>query len=162
MPTVALTAENFEAAVEENPILLVDFWAGWCAPCLEFAEVYEEAAQRHPDLVFGTVDTDAQPDLTVAFDASSIPLLVAFRDGIIVFSGAGALYPPQLEDVIEQVRALDMEQVRRDIADYEAAIDAYAEGGPAPVFPGAPEPSLPPAPFQPPELRDDAGHPGLT
>jgi|SRR5690606_37944545 len=112
MATVELTAANFDEVTSADGIVLVDFWAGWCGPCLRFAPVYERVSQKHPDIVFGKVDTEAQPALAATFDIRSIPTIMAIRDGILVFSQACALPEPTLESLIEQVRALDMDEVR--------------------------------------------------
>lgn len=128
--TVALTTENFESSVleptSESGIVLVDFWAGWCGPCLAFAPIYEAAAEDNPDLTFAKVDTEAEPALSGALNIRSIPTLMIFRDGIGVFSQAGALPRPVLDDLIGQVRALDMDAVRAQVAQQQAAASAGA------------------------------------
>jgi thioredoxin 1 len=113
MATVTLTADNFDDVAQREGIVLVDFWAAWCGPCRRFAPVFEKAAEDHADIVFGKVDTEDQPELSERFDIASIPTLMAIRDGVIVFAEPGALPDAVLENVIEQVRGLDMEDVRR-------------------------------------------------
>ncbi|MEU1010860.1 thioredoxin family protein [Streptomyces sp. NPDC088810] len=114
--TVELTKENFDQTVSENEFVLIDFWAQWCPPCRQFAPVYEKAAADNPDLVFGKVDTEAQPELAAAFDIQSIPTLMIIRDQVAVFAQPGALPAPVLEDLIGQARNLDMDEVRKSIA----------------------------------------------
>jgi thioredoxin 1 len=127
--TLELTKENFETTVSGDGIVLVDFWAAWCGPCRMFAPVFEEASDKHGDIVFGKIDTEDQQQLAAAANIRSIPTLMAFRDGILVFSQAGALPAPSLEQLIGAVRDLDMEDVRRQIA--EANAGATAESGEA-------------------------------
>ena len=111
-----LTAAEFAPVVGENQIVLVDFWAAWCGPCRMFAPVYAAAAEQHPEIVFGKVDTEAEQELAAAAGISSIPTLMAFRDGILVFSQPGALPAAALEDVIAGVAGLDMDAVRKQVA----------------------------------------------
>lgn len=119
--TKTLTAENFEQTVNQPGIVLVDWWAEWCGPCRMFAPIFEGAAARHGDVVFGKVDTEDQPELGGAFAIRSIPTLMAFRDGILVFEQAGALPAQAVDELLRQIRGLDMEVVRAEIAKHEAA-----------------------------------------
>ena len=121
MPTIELTAENFDASVQDNEILFVDFWASWCGPCRAFAPTYEAASAANPDLTFGSVNTEEQHQLSSAAGISSIPTLMVFRDGILVFSQPGALPPAALDQLITAVRDLDMDDVRRQVAAQQTA-----------------------------------------
>ena len=114
MATINLGAENFESTVNSNDIVLVDFWASWCGPCRMFAPVYEKAAAAHPDVVFGKVDTEAEQALAAAAQITSIPTLMAFKNGTLVFSQPGALPAAALEEVITAVRDLDLEAALAD------------------------------------------------
>ncbi|GAA3367738.1 thioredoxin [Streptomyces sannanensis] len=120
MATVELTKDNFDQIVSENDFVLIDFWAAWCGPCRQFGPVFEAASERHEDLVFGKVDTEAQPELAAAFGISSIPTLMIVREKVAVFAQPGALPAPALEDLIGQARALDMDEVRKSVAEAEA------------------------------------------
>ena len=121
MSTVELTADTFESTVTSEGITLVDWWASWCGPCLQFAPVYESASEEHDDVVFGKIDTEDQQELAAAAQITSIPTLMAFRDGVLVFNQAGALPAPSLEQVIQAVMGLDMEDVHRQIAEQQQA-----------------------------------------
>ncbi|MGO1917074.1 MAG: thioredoxin family protein, partial [Brevibacterium aurantiacum] len=123
MSTIEITKDNFESTITDSSILLLDFWADWCGPCKQFAPVYEEASEQNSDVVFGKVDTEAQQELAGLFAISSIPTLVAFREGIVVFAQPGALAAPQLEQVITAVKELDMNEVREELAKQEAGVD---------------------------------------
>lgn len=115
MATTEITQDNLNQLIDENPIVLLDFWAGWCAPCRGFAPLFEQASEAHPDVLFGKIDTETQQEMAAGFGITSIPTLMAFREGIVVFAQPGALRAPQLEQVIKAVRDLDMDEVRAKI-----------------------------------------------
>ena len=124
MSTRNLTYADFESTISGEGIVLVDFWASWCGPCRMFAPVYEAASEQHTDIVFGKVDTEAEQQLAASARITSIPTLMAFRDGVLVFSQPGALPAPALEQVLQAVRDLDMEDVRRQVEEQRAKADA--------------------------------------
>ena len=124
MATVELTAENFNSTVTGNGLVLVDFWAEWCPPCRMFGPVFEKASEKHPDAVFGKVDTDAQQALAASFDVSSIPMLMIIRDNIVLYAQPGALPAAALNELITKARELDMDEVRASIAEHEGAKQA--------------------------------------
>ncbi len=124
MATFDLTADKFQETVQAEGITAVDFWAEWCGPCKQFAPIYEAVSEKHQDVRFAKVDTEAEQGLAAAAQITSIPTLMVFRDGLLVFRQAGALPASALEDVLEQVKALDMDDVRRQIAEAEAQEDS--------------------------------------
>ena len=121
MATIDVTEDTFEQTVSAEGTVIVDAWAEWCGPCKAFAPTFEKASEDHPDIVFGKVDTEAEQQLAAGFGIQSIPTLMAFRDGVLVFNQPGALPPAQLEQLITAVNDLDMDQVRAEIAAADAA-----------------------------------------
>ncbi|MCX7897149.1 MAG: thioredoxin [Rhodocyclaceae bacterium] len=116
MATVAMTAANFKDIIDNNPIVIIDFWAEWCAPCRSFAPTFEAAAEKYPQIVFAKVNTEEERELAAGFNIRSIPTLMVFRDQIILYAEAGALPASAFDSLIEQVLALDMDKVREEIA----------------------------------------------
>ncbi len=118
MATQTVTGENIESVINDNSIVILDFWAGWCRPCLAFAPTFEAASEKHPDVVFGKIDTEAEQALGAQLQIRSIPTIMVFRDQVQLYSQPGALPPPALEDLITQVKGLDMDEVRKQIAEH--------------------------------------------
>lgn len=131
MATIDITEDTFEQTVTQDGIVLVDAWAEWCGPCKRFGPIFEQASEKHPDATFAKLDTENNQGLAAALQIQSIPTLMVFRDSIMVFREAGALPPAALEDLISQVKGLDMDEVRRQVAEQNAAADAQASEGEA-------------------------------
>ena len=124
MPTVTVTKDNFNDLVEQSNILILDFWAEWCGPCKNFAPVFEASSEKHPDVVFGKIDTESEQELAGIFQIRSIPTLMAFKESIGIFRQAGALPPPAFEDLITQIKDVDMDMVRQQIEEAKAKMEA--------------------------------------
>lgn len=124
MATVALTKDTFDETIRDNDTVIIDFWAEWCGPCRSFAPTFEAASEKHDEIVFAKVDTEDQQELAMAFGIRSIPTLMVFRDQIVLYSQPGALPGNMLEDLIGQVKAIDMDDVRAQIAEQNGAVDA--------------------------------------
>jgi thioredoxin 1 len=120
MATVTLTTQNFQEHVEKPGILVIDWWATWCGPCRAFAPIYEKASDKYADVVFGKIDTDAEQELAATFEIRSIPTLMVFRDQVLVFARPGMIPAAALEDLVDKVKALDMAEVQRKVAEQEA------------------------------------------
>lgn len=121
MATVDLSKDTLEATINDNDFVIIDFWAPWCGPCKNFAPIYSEVSEKHPDIVFAKVDTEAEQELGAMFQIRSIPTLMIFREQVIIFSQPGMLPGPQFEDVIAKARALDMDEVRRQVEEQQKA-----------------------------------------
>ena len=123
MSTIALTSENFNETINSDKIVLVDFWASWCGPCRQFGPIFEAASERHEDVVFAQVDTDANQDIAAALEIASIPTLMIFREGVLIFRNSGAIPGAAIDDLVSQAQALNMEEVHAEVAKQEAQND---------------------------------------
>lgn len=123
MSTIALTSENFNETINSDKIVLVDFWASWCGPCRQFGPIFEAASERHEDVVFAKVDTDANQDIAAALEIATIPTLMIFREGVLIFRNSGAIPGAAIDDLVSQAQALNMEEVHAEVAKQEAQND---------------------------------------
>lgn len=123
MSTITLTSENFNETINSDKIVLVDFWANWCSPCRQFGPIFEAASERHEDVVFAKVDTDANQDIAAALEIATIPTLMIFREGVLIFRNSGAIPGAAIDDLVSQAQALNMEEVHAEVAKQEAQND---------------------------------------
>jgi thioredoxin 1 len=128
--TITLNKDNFNKTIDENDLVLIDFWASWCGPCVRFAPTYEAVSEKHPDAVFAKLDTEAEPEIAGAFNIMSIPTLMIFRDQILLYAQPGAIPQEALEDLIGQAKSLDMDEVRRKVDEHEREHSEATAGQP--------------------------------